>query len=78
MLVFKMKMIWNVLKVMISTLKYSKMKFLPLSNLLLCMKTHRNEQGVLVYPILIAITQVLIEICNGEHVWHVLLCILGI
>ena len=27
--------------------------------------------------ILIAISQVLIEIHNGEHVWHVLVCILG-
>ena len=28
--------------------------------------------------ILIAIGEVLVEICNGNHVWHVLVCILGI
>ena len=52
MLVFKMNIIWNVLKVMIFTCKYSKMKFLLLSHLLLCTKTHRVEQGVLTYPML--------------------------
>ena len=35
------------------------MRFSPLSHLLLCTKTHRDEQGV----------------HNGNHVWHVLICI---
>ena len=54
MLVFKKNIICNILKVMISTSKLSKMKFSPLSHLLLCTptKTHRDEQGVLVYPML--------------------------
>ena len=77
MLVFKMNIIWNVLKVMISTSKYTKMKFLMHSHLLLCTKTLRNEQGALVYPMPNS-PQVLIEIHNGERVWHVLICILGI
>ena len=51
MLVFKKNIIWNVLKVMISTCEQSKF-FLPLSHLLLSTKLYRIEQGVLVYPIL--------------------------
>ena len=37
------------------------------------------DKGFLFTPcsILIAISQVLIETHNGEHVWHVLICILG-
>ena len=52
MLVFNKNIIWNVIKVMISTSKRSTMEFSPLSNLLLCTKTHRGEQGVFVYPML--------------------------
>ena len=43
MLVFNMNIIWNVLRVMISTRKESKMKFLLLSHPLLCTKTCSEE-----------------------------------
>ena len=42
-LVFKMNITWNVLKVIISTCKYTKMKVLLLSDLLLCIKLCRIE-----------------------------------
>ena len=42
MLVFNKNIIWNVLNVMISTSKRSKMRFLPLSHLFLCTKTCRD------------------------------------
>ena len=48
----KKNIIWNHLKIMISTSKQSKMRLSPFSHLLLCIKTRRGEQGVLVYPML--------------------------
>ena len=43
MLVFNKNIIWNVLRVMISTRKLSKMRLSLLSHLLLCTKTCRDE-----------------------------------
>ena len=79
MLVFNKKIIWNVLKAMISTknkLKWSFHCFLTFC----CLPKYigMNERFLFTScSILIAISQVLIEIDNEEHVCHVLVCILG-
>ena len=80
MLVFNKNIIWNVSKVMISTSKYSKMKYLPLSHLLLCTKTCRDERGVHSHLPHAKFSLQYLKLSLRyamEHVWHVFACISG-